>query len=382
VASEPALVVAAGRARLDKRTKRLLDRLQAGEIAIVDHEDLDRIAAENLVRARPAAVINAASSISGRYPNVGPLLLAAAGIPLVDGVGAEIFDRVREGQSIRIDGEEVWLGTEVIAKGSRQSLATLEAEYEAAKGSLGEELERFAENTLEYMRHEHHFVVNPPTFPDLGVDFRRRQALVVVRGADYRSDLNHLRSYVNEMQPILIAVDGGADALVDVGFTPDIIIGDFDSVSTSALHSGAALAVHAYPGGEAPGAARLQQLGLEYVTLEAPGTSEDLALLLAFEQGAELIVAVGTHASMVDFLDKGRAGMASTFLVRLKVGPILVDAKGVSRLYQGRIRKRDMTFFLIAAVFALLAIAVFAVPRVFVHSFWLILNDFWHSVTR
>lgn len=382
MATEPALAAATGRARVDRRTKRLLERLQPGEIAVIDHEDLDRIAAENLVRARPAAVINAASSISGRYPNVGPLLLAAAGIPLADAVGGEIFDRVREGQVLRLDGAEVWLGSELVAKGSRQSLASLEAEYETAKGSLGKELEAFAENTLEYMRHEHHFVVNPPAFPDLGVDFRRRHALVVVRGADYRSDLAHLRSYVHEMQPILIGVDGGADALVEVGFTPDVIIGDFDSVSTSALHSGATLAVHAYAGGDAPGAARLEQLGLEFVTIEAPGTSEDLALLLAFEQGAELIVAVGTHASMVDFLDKGRAGMASTFLVRLKVGPILVDAKGVSRLYQGRIRKRDMTFFLVAAVFALLAIAVFAVPRVFLHSFWLILNDFWHSVTR
>jgi uncharacterized membrane-anchored protein len=382
MASEAASIAAAGRARVDRRTKRLLERLQPGEVAIIDHEDLDRIAAENLVRSRPAAVVNAAPSISGRYPNVGPLLLAAAGIPLVDRVGIEIVDRVREGQLVRVDGDEVWLNGELVAKGERHSLASLEAEYEAAKGSLGEELERFAENTLEYMRRERHFVVEPPEFPDVGVAFRRRHTLVVVRGADYRSDLAHLRSYVNEMKPVLVAVDGGADALLDVGFTPDLIIGDFDSVSTRALHSGAKLAVHAYPGGEAPGGARLDQLGLSYVTLEAPGTSEDLAMLLAYEQGAELIVAVGTHVSMVDFLDKGRAGMASTFLVRLKVGPILVDAKGVSRLYQGRIRKRDMTFFLVAAVFALLAIVVFAVPRVFVHSFWLILNDFWHSITH
>jgi uncharacterized membrane-anchored protein len=382
VASEPALVTAAGRARVDRRTKRLLDRLQPGEVAIIDHEDLDRIAAENLVRARPAAVVNAAPSISGRYPNVGPLLLAAAGIPLVDNVGAEVVDRVREGQVVRVDNDEVWLGADLVAKGTRHSLASLEAEYEAAKGSLGEELERFAENTLEYMRRERHFVVEPPEFPDLGVDFRRRHALIVVRGADYRSDLAHLRSYVREMQPVLVAVDGGADALIEVGLKPDLIIGDFDSVSTSALHSGAVLAVHAYPGGDAPGAVRLDQLGVPYVAIEAPGTSEDLAMLLAYEQGAELIVAVGTHASMVDFLDKGRAGMASTFLVRLKVGPILVDAKGVSRLYQGRIRKRDMTFFLIAAVIAFLAIAVFAAPRVFVDSFRLILSDFWDSITR
>ncbi len=381
MASEP-LLITAGRARVDKRTKRLLERLQPGEIAVIDHEDLDRIAAENLVRARPAAVVNAAPSISGRYPNVGPLLVAAAGIPLVDAVGSELLDRIREGEVLRVEGDEVWSNGSIVGKGTRQSLASLESEYEAAKGSLGEELERFAENTLEFMRRERHFVVEPPEFPDVGVDFRRRHALVVVRGADYRSDLAHLRGYVHEMRPVLVAVDGGADALLEIGLKPDLIIGDFDSVSTPALHCGARLAVHAYPGGEAPGAARLQQLGLPFTVIEAPGTSEDLALLLAFEQGAELITAVGTHASMVDFLDKGRAGMASTFLVRLKVGPILVDAKGVSRLYQGRIRKRDMTFFLIAVMIAFIAVAVFAIPRVFLHGFWLTLNDFWHSLTH
>lgn len=380
MASEPALIAAVGRARVDRRTKRLLERLQPGEVAVIDHEDLDRIAAENLVRARPAAVVNAAPSISGRYPNVGPLLLAAAGIPLVDGVGAELLERVGEGQLLRVDGNEVWLDGDVVGKGTRHSLASLEAEYEAAKGSLSEELERFAENTLEYMRRERHFVVEPPEFPDLGVAFRRRHALIVVRGADYRGDLAHLRSYMREMQPVLVAVDGGADALLELGFTPDLIIGDFDSVSTGALHCGARLAVHAYPGGAAPGAARLDQLGVDYEVLEAPGTSEDLAMLLAYEQGAELIVAVGTHASMVDFLDKGRAGMASTFLVRLKVGPILVDAKGVSRLYEGRIRKRDMTFFLVAALLAFITIIVFAFPRVFLDSGWFILRRFVHSV--
>jgi uncharacterized membrane-anchored protein len=381
MATEP-LMTTAGRARVDRRTKRLLERLQPGEIAVIDHEDLDRIAAENLVRARPAAVVNAAPSISGRYPNVGPLLLAAAGIPLVDNVGHELLDQIHEGGLLRVDGDEVWSDGHLLAKGTRQSLASLETEYEAAKGSLGEELERFAENTLEHMRRERHFVVEPPEFPDVGVSFRRRHALVVVRGADYRSDLAHLRGYVREVQPVLIGVDGGADALLEMGLKPDLIIGDFDSVSTPALHCGAKLAVHAYPGGDAPGAVRLDQLGLPYTVLEAPGTSEDLALLLAYEQGAELIAAVGTHASMVDFLDKGRAGMASTFLVRLKVGPILVDAKGVSRLYEGRIRKRDLTFFLVAALIAFIAVGVFAVPRVFIHGFWLSLNDFWHSLTH
>src|SRR5205823_1327237 len=159
----------------------------------------------------------------------GPLLLAAAGIPLVDGAGTDVMERVREGALIRVDGNEVWLNGTMVAKGTRQSLSSLEVEYETAKGSLSEELERFAENTLEFMRRERHFVVEPPEFPDVGVVFRRRHALIVVRGADYRGDLAHLRSYINEMRPVLIGVDGGADALLEMGFKPDLIIGDFDS---------------------------------------------------------------------------------------------------------------------------------------------------------
>ncbi len=355
MASEPALIAAVGRARVDTRTKRLLERLQPGEVAIIDHEDLDRIAAENLVRSRPSAVINAAPSISGRYPNVGPLLLAAAGIPLIDGVGEEILDRVSEGQVVRVDGSEVWLDGELIGKGTRHSLATLEAEYEAAKGSLGEELERFAENTLEYMRRERHFVVEPPEFPDVGVVFRRRHALVVVRGADYRSDLAHLRSYIREMRPVLVAVDGGADALLEAGYRPDVIVGDMDSVSDEALRRAREVLVHGYPDGSAPGADRLERLGTRHHLVPATGISEDLGLLLAYEKGAELIVAVGTHFNLIEFLERNRAGMSSTFVTRLKVGEILIDAKGVSRLVSRRVGVWPLAAFALAGLAAIVA---------------------------
>jgi uncharacterized membrane-anchored protein len=225
-------------------------------------------------------------------------------------------------------------------------------------------------------------VIDPLPMPDLPVDLTGRHALVVVRGFDYKEDLAHLRSYVREMRPVLIGVDGGADALLEVGLKPDVVIGDFDSVSTAALQAGAALVVHAYPGGQAPGAERLDDLGLPYEVLEAPGTSEDIAMLLAYEKGAELIVAVGTHASMVEFLDKGRQGMASTFLVRLKVGPLLMDAKGVSKLYESRVRKRDLMSFLLAAVLCFFVVFIVLVPRVYVDSLWLILRDLWRAFTH
>jgi uncharacterized membrane-anchored protein len=267
-----------------------------------------------------------------------------------------------------------------VGKGVRQTLQSLEEQYENAKSSLGEELERFAENTLEFMRRERHVWLDTPNFPELTVDFRGRHALVVARGPDYKSDLAQLRSYVREIRPVLVAVDGGADALIDSGLKPDLIVGDMDSVSERALACGAQLVVHAYAGGDAPGAARLDKLGLPHLAVEATGTSEDLAMLLAHEKGCELIVVVGSHASMVDFLDKGRPGMASTFLTRLRVGPILVDAKGVNRLYQGRIRKRDMTFFLLSAMVCFVLVGLLVLPHVFLESFWLFVRDTWRSL--
>jgi uncharacterized membrane-anchored protein len=362
-----------GIARVDRRTKDLVKRLGPGEVAVIDHQDLDRVAAETLISAGAGAVVNAAESISGRYPNLGPLLLAAAGIPLLDNVGAQALDAVAEGQVVVVDGDHLLVDGHKVASGRRQTLASLEEQVEEARRRMGSELERFAQNTLEYLRKEGRLLTGVPDVPEVGVDFRGRHVLIVVRGVDYREDLRLLRQsgYLLEQRPLLIGVDGGADALCELGYKPDIVIGDFDSVSERTLRSGARLVVHAYPGGHAPGADRLDALGLEYIHFESPGTSEDIAMLLAFEHGAELIVAVGTHSSMVDFLDKGRAGMASTFLVRMKVGPILVDAKGVSRLYETRVRRRDLLMLVGAAVFTLAVIFVVTEPlRLLVRAIW------------
>ncbi len=351
-------------ARVDGRTKDLAKRITGGEVAVINHEDLDRVAAETLIDAGVGAVVNAAVSITGRYPNPGPLLLAEAGIPLLDGVGPGVMDRVVEGQVVQLDGDQLLIGGEVVATGTRQTVESVTDIIESAKTSMGAELELFAANTLEYIRKEGHLLVDSPHIPDVPVDFKGRHVLIVVRGLGYKNDLGVLRQsgYLGEMRPLLIGVDGGADALLELGFKPDVIIGDFDSVSERALRSGAALVVHAYPGGRAPGAERLDALGLDHRMFESAGTSEDIAMLLAYERGAELIVAVGTHNSMVEFLDKGRAGMASTFLVRLKVGPILVDAKGVSRLYENRVRKRDLLLLVAAALVTLVLITMVSEP--------------------
>jgi len=324
-------------ARVDRRTKNLVKRLQRGEVAVIHHCDLDSVAAESLVACQPAAVVNAAESISGRYPNLGPGILVRAGISLLDAVGDEVMTALREGETVelqitsgalRVRGHE-FRGTVLTAELVAARTAT-------ARSNLSNELKRFVENTLNYVSREEHVLLDRIVFPATRIPFAGRSALIVVRGENYREDLYAVRAYIDEMKPVLVAVDGGADALLELRRKPDLIVGDMDSVSDNALRCGAELIVHAYSDGRAPGAERLRQLGLPHHVVSSTGTSEDLAMLLAEEKGADLIVAVGTHSTLVDFLEKGRQGMASTFLTRLRLGSKLVDARGASKLYQRR----------------------------------------------
>jgi uncharacterized membrane-anchored protein len=373
----PSSFAVQGTARVDRRTKDMIPRLQPGDIAVIDHRDLDRVAADGLIEAGVVAVVNCAPSISGRYPNGGPIRIVNAGITLVDDVGADVMDRVREGDTLRLEGTEVWRDGELLGSGDVLTAPEIEAAMERARATIGRELERFAENTLEYIRKEAQLTFEPLTLPPLRTKFAGRQALVVVRGHDYKSDLAALRSYIREYRPVLIGVDGGADALLDFGLTPDIIIGDFDSVSERGLACGAELVHHVHPDGRAPGRENLVEWGVDYCEFVAEGTSEDVAMLLAYESKAQLIVAVGTHATMVEFLDKGRPGMASTFLTRLRLGPMLVDAKGVSRLYEGRVRRIDIVLLVTAAVIAMIVVGIVAEPiHVFARGLWVTLKDF------
>lgn len=354
-----------GIARLDKRTKDLVKRLDASNIAIVDHADMDRVSAESLVATGVEVVINAAQSISGAYPNVGPLILTRGGVTIIDNVGQSAFDNISEGDVITVDGNTILKGSTVIATGTRLSVASVEQAMEDAKANLGDRLDEFARNTIEYLEKEKSILMEETWVPAVRTALHGRHVLVVVRGYDFKEDIRTLRSYISEMKPVLIGVDGGADALIEEGYQPDIIIGDMDSVTDKALLSGAELIVHAYPDGRAPGMERLNELGVgENNGAQAwplAATSEDLALLLGWELGAALIVAVGTHANLVEYLDKGRKGMASSFLVRLKVGPKLVDAKGVSKLYRSTVSPMHVFPLVIAALFVI-AVMVYISP--------------------
>lgn len=359
-----------GKVVLDNCTKELVKRINKNEIAVIDHTDLDQVAGRSLVQKGVKAVLNTGFSISGKYPNRGPSVLIEAGIPLFDGCSRVLFSLLEDGDQIWIRKGDIYWREFLIDRGVGMDRDLIEELLQSARNNLEEELDRFIDNTLVYARRDKDFLFDLP-LPEIDIELEGRHTLVVVRGADYKEDLRTVRYYIRDIDPVIIAVDGGADACLENGYTPDIIIGDMDSVSDGALCCGAKVVVHAYPDGTAPGLERVEKLGLTPVIFPAPGTSEDIALLLAYEKGAELITAVGTHTNMIDFLEKGRAGMGSTFLVRLKIGGRLVDAKGISRLYDNRIEGHHLLEILFFMVLPLMLIFIFSEPVK--HFFQLIL---------
>ncbi len=351
----------AGIARLGKRTKHLVKRLRPGDVAIIDHRDLDRVSGEDLVNCSIAGVVNCSPSSTGRYPNMGPLLVAQAGIALVDAPGDELFERLQDGDPVVLRDGEVWRRGELLAVGELLEAERLQADNEQRRAEIGDALEAFAHNTVQYMLEERDLLAGRIELPRFDTEFRDRPVLIVVRGVDHKRDIKALRPYIRDVKPVLVGVDGGADALLQEGFKPHMIVGDLDSAAEATLRCGAELVVHAYADGRAPGREHLESLGLAYKVVPAPGTSQDIAMLIAAEKGAELLVSVGSHFNLVEFLDKNRRGMASTFLTRLRVGELLVDAKGVSRLYRPRPGLAPILLLALTGLLVLVAV-VLATP--------------------
>jgi uncharacterized membrane-anchored protein len=347
-----------GPARLGRRTKLLVKTLVAGDVAVLDHKDLDRVSAEDLIAAGVLAVLNCSPSSTGAYPNMGPLLLVQAGIHLVDLPDDTLFKRLKDGDAITISDGTVMRGPKRLVSGEVQEPAAVRAATDERRHEIGDALEAFAKNTIEHMLEERELLSGRIDLPRFDTDFRDRPALIVVRGVDHQKDLRMLRPYIRDVKPRIIAVDGGANALLDEGFKPDMIVGDMDSATEDALCCGAELVVHAYPDGRAPGRDHLEALELPFKLVPAPGTSQDVAMLIAAEKGAQLIISVGSQFNLVEFLDKNRRGMASTFLTRLRLGEILVDAKGVSRLYRPLPGLRPVVLVALAGLLCLLAIVV------------------------
>ncbi|MEX0971868.1 MAG: putative cytokinetic ring protein SteA [Solirubrobacterales bacterium] len=362
----------AGTVRLGRRTKDLVKRLRPGEIAVVDHVNIDRIAAEELIATGVRAVLNAAQSSDGRYPNAGPLLLVRAGVTLVDVEGADPFELLEDGAEVTLAAGVLGGAGGEILRGRVLDVAELEGRQAEQRARVDEALAEFAENTVAHVRQETDLLTGAVEFPPTRTSFRDRHVLIVVRGEGHRSDLKALRAYIRDVRPVVVAVDGGAEGCLGAGLKPDIILGDMDSAGDAALRCGAELIVHAYPDGRAPGRERLLEMGLEHMLVPAAGTSEDVAMLMSFEKGADLIVSVGAHFNLIEFLDRNRGGMSSTFLTRLRIGEKLVDAKGVSRLYNPGSGLGPAPLFL-AAFMILLAILVIASPALgdLVELIWL-----------
>jgi uncharacterized membrane-anchored protein len=354
--------VFSGPVRLGKRTKHLVKRLSPTDIAVIDHAGIDRVAGEDLVATGCRCVINVAPSVSPRYSNQGPAILVESGVHLVDMPGAPLFEVLEDAEPVTVSAGRLLRGGELLWDGQVQDTETVARKYEESRRRIGEALSSFAENTISHIRDERELLSGHIELPDFDTSFRDRPALVVVRGVDHKRDLRMLRPYVRDTRPVIVAVDGGADAVLEEGWRPHMIVGDMDSAGDEALRCGAELVVHAYPDGHAPGRDRVDALGLDYKVVPAPATSEDVALLVAAEKGADLIVSVGSHFNLVEFLDKNRAGMSSTFLTRLRVGEILVDAKGVSRLYRPSAGRGPVAALVLAA-FATFLVVIATSPR-------------------
>lgn len=345
--------------KVDRKTKRLAKRLTGGEIAVINHIDIDEVAANSLIEGKVKLVINASKSISGRYPNKGPGILTENNVLIVDNVGEDIFHELKEGQIIEVIDGKIYRDGILLGQGEVLDRDEVDVRLKKAYENIAVELDRFIDNTIEYAKKEKGFILGDIEIPHVKTKYKNRHVLIVVRGQDYKQDLSTILSYIEEMKPILVGVDGGADALLEFGYTPDVIVGDMDSVSDEALKKANEIVVHAYTDGRAPGFKRVQDLGLDAIVFPAPGTSEDIAMLIAYEYKAELIVALGTHSNMIDFLEKGRKGMASTFLVRLKIGSKLIDAKGVNLLYRSKLKMKYIWALIITALFPILILVSF-----------------------
>lgn len=344
----------------DRMTKNLCKRLKPADIALIAHRNLDELAGQELAESGVKAVINVDNTFSGEYPALGTNVLLEKGIYVLDQVGESFYSMAREGEIFTIAGSNIYCGVEKLGQGRVISKGFLKKKLTLAEKNLKEQLDLFVQNTLEYARKEKDLILKNLEIPDIKTKLGGKHVLIVVRGKNYKKDLQAIRSYIKEVKPVLIGVDGGGDALCRMGFRPHLIIGDMDSVEDSSLKKAEELIVHAYPDGRAPGMNRISRMGLEAKVIAAPGTSEDLAFLVAYEKKAELIVAVGSHSHMLDFLEKGRKGMASTFLVRLKIGHKLVDARGLAHLYRGGIRWQYLSILVAAALFPIVVLASFS----------------------
>lgn len=344
-----------GVARIARRSDTLIGRVGHGDIVIFDHPDIDRATADALVKADVAAVVNASASISGRYPNLGPEILIAAGIPLVDSVGDRVFVRLKDGSKVRLDGDTLYAGDDPIVSGTEQTAESVADLMIEAKSGMSAQLEAFSANAIEYMKRERTLLLDGVGIPELATDMSGKPVLIVAESPDSAAELKSLKRFIHDYRPVLIGVDQGADLLMTAGYTPDVVVGNPDRIENETLRSKAEVVIPAHTDGHAPGLERLQDLGIGAVTFPASGSSDDLALLLADAHDASLMVTVGMHSSLTELLDRSKGSSASTFLVRMRVANKIVEAPAVVKLYRPKVSWWAVALLLLAAVVAMAA---------------------------
>lgn len=345
-----------GTARVERRTRTLLDRLRPGDIAVIDHLDLDRTTAQALIDAQVAAVLNTSRFLSGRYPALGPVMLADAGVLLLDGL--EGAGHIRDGARVRVQEEVVHVDGAPVALGRAVDREQLLLEMDQARTGLGSQLQTFTHNSTEFLRREEQLLLHGEGLPALTTRVAGRPVVVVVDGHEHRAGLRAIRAFLKEQRPVLVGVDGGADVLLRAGHTPDVVVvgaGPGDAFpSAAALRAARDVVVRVDRGNRRP-IEHLERLGVRATRVETAAATEDVALLLADAADASVIVGVGTHATLDDFLDRQRGGLVSTYLTRLRVGRRLVDATALPTLYSGRLRPRHLFWALLLGVLALVA---------------------------
>jgi uncharacterized membrane-anchored protein len=330
---EPPLPGVVGIAKVEGRPGDLLRRVRRGDVVVLDQTDMDHRTAEALVAAGVVGVVNAARSISGRFPNLGPDVLLSAGIVLIDEVGTEVLYKVKDGTHLRLHEGGVFADEQEIARGHHQDAGTIADQLIEAKAGMTAQLEAFSADTIEFLRHERLLMLDGVGVPQMTVPMRDRHVVVVAPGSSHRADLERLHRYVKDYHPVLVGVGAAADTMCEVGCPPHIIVGDPDGMYRETLECGAEVVVPTEVDGYAPGLDRAVGLGIPAVTFPASCNAEDLALLLADVHGARMVVTVGFGATLLEFLDGGRTGsMPSTFLTRLRLGAKLVDGRAVAAL--------------------------------------------------
>lgn len=350
-----------GAARVDRDPRVLAARLRRGDVAVIDAIDLDRSAAALLVGAGAAAVVNASPTVSGRYPSLGATVLLDAGVALVDGVGSDALARLRDGEPVSVVDGTVRRDDTVVASGTAQTADTISMALAASEAGLATQMEAFAASAAEYLRREHRVLLEPGSVPPLRVKISGRDVIVVAPGPDHRDDLSRLRRYAKEYRPVVIAVDEAADTARDLGYTAHVIVGDLTNVSDEALRAARDVVVRLDAEGATAGLARVDRMGIARTTVTTTADPADLALLLADEGDARVIVSAGADRTLVSMLDSGRTRAAADFVTRLRVGSRLVDAHATAAMYRPRISGWAVTLMLVIALLTV-AVAVWLTP--------------------